>query len=671
MRPLFMFFCAAALTACGGSSNHTNKSSSSSSLSSAVASSTSSANTTSSSATSSSSVASAAQVAAITNPNATAATKNLYAFLGDHYGKRIISGQYGDEDIQWVKELTGKTPAIHGFDFMDYMPLRREKGANPQDTESAIDWVINKHGVVEFSWHWDAPADIYDEAYREDCKNVTGGDARWYKAFYSCASHFDLTAALDNPESDNYKAIVRDIDLIAVELKKLQDAGAPVLFRPLHEAAGEWFWWGKQGPEACKRLWKLLHDRLVQLHGINNLIWIWNDYGSEHGNAMDWYPGDAWVDIIAYDYPRAQSWPEYQTNHGDSHKIFGLAEVSGLPNPDNFNDASWSFFIGWNGLVETGNLKSFVKWVYNSNKVISLENLPSLIDYTPRNPSVAAADPAYQPDPDIDYGPKDNPTDNLAYGKPVTVSSTEADYGHIADYLTDGRSVTRWSSTYSDPQWVVVDLGSSQTIDRVEILWESARATDYTLEVSEDMAAWTTIKSVVDGKGSTDDWGHLASKGRYLRLSASKRATNYGVSIFEIRAYATTPQVKPNLALGKPVTVSSTEADFGNTADKATDGDTSTRWSSEYADPQWISVDLQSITSITGVKILWESAYAKAYKIEVSSDGVSWKEIYSTSASDGGTDLLDNLNESARYVRINCLTRATKWGDSIYEISVY
>jgi len=665
MRYLLCFLLAFSLLGCGGSDNTKTEPAASPSKSSEPSLSSSAMSSASSSAIN------PALTKSLINKAATPEAKNLHGFLADHFSHRIISGQYGDEDIKWIKELTGKTPAIHGFDFMDYTPVRKANGAMPADTENAIDWVVNKKGIVQFSWHWDAPADAYDEAYREECKNVTGGDARWWKAFYSCASNFDLTDALNNPDGEKYKAILRDIDLIAIELGKLQAAGVPVLWRPLHEAAGKWFWWGKQGPEPTKRLWKLLHERLVQTHGLNNLIWIWNDYGSEHGNAMEWYPGNEYVDIIAYDYPRATSWSEYQTNHGTSNTIFGLAEVSNFPNLANFNNAYWSFFIGWNGLIQNSNAKSFIKWTYNSNKVFTLENLPDLKNYVRRIPDTAAPDPTYASDPDLDFGPRDNPAGNLAFGKMVEVSSTEAEFGNVATHLTDGRSVTRWSSVYSDPQWVIVDLENSVTVDRIEILWQNARASDYTLDLSDDKTNWTTVKSVTGGKGSVDDWGNLASKARYVRLSASKRATVYGVSIFEIRAYSTTPIVLPNMALGKTVTVSSTETEFGNIASNAVDGDNSTRWSSTYSDPQWITVDLDEVKTISGVKILWESAYAKSYKIQASLDNTTWRDLFTTTTGDGGTDTLESITESARYVRIYCDLRATKWGNSIYEITIY
>lgn len=80
----------------------------------------------------------------------------------------------------------------------------------------------------------------------------------------------------------NYTLLIKDIDTIAVQLKKLQDNGVPVLFRPLHEAEGKWFWWGAQGPEPAKKLYKIVFDRLTRVHKLQNLVWVWNSV------AKDW-----------------------------------------------------------------------------------------------------------------------------------------------------------------------------------------------------------------------------------------------------------------------------------------------------------------------------------------------------------------------------------------------
>lgn len=221
--------------------------------------------------------------AALTNPNADAGAVKLYDYLRSIYGKNILSGQQEVTWADWVAEQTGKTPAIVGLDLMDYSPSRVEHGTSATTVEDAIAHA-GKGGIVSFVWHWNAPTGLYDTE-----------EHPWYSGFYTDATDFNIAATLADPAGANYTLIIRDIDAIAVQLKRLQDANVPVLFRPLHEAEGKWFWWGAQGPEACIELWNLLHDRLTNHHGINNLIWIWNSI------AADWYPGAETIDVLAAD----------------------------------------------------------------------------------------------------------------------------------------------------------------------------------------------------------------------------------------------------------------------------------------------------------------------------------------------------------------------------------
>ncbi|MBN1410976.1 MAG: discoidin domain-containing protein, partial [Spirochaetales bacterium] len=104
--------------------------------------------------------------------------------------------------------------------------------------------------------------------------------------------------------------------------------------------------------------------------------------------------------------------------------------------------------------------------------------------------------------------------------------------------------------------------------------------------------------------------------------------------------------------------------------DKAVDGSTSTRWASAFSDPQWIMVDLGAVYNITRVVLVWETACASAYQIQVSSDGTTWTTIYSTTSGDGGTDDL-SVSGTGRYVRVYCTARATGWGNSLWELEIY
>ncbi|WP_239483931.1 discoidin domain-containing protein [Paenibacillus sp. FSL R7-0216] len=121
-------------------------------------------------------------------------------------------------------------------------------------------------------------------------------------------------------------------------------------------------------------------------------------------------------------------------------------------------------------------------------------------------------------------------------------------------------------------------------------------------------------------------------------------------------------------------TVSSTVEGVGFESGKAVDGNQMTRWASrEGNDPEWIYVDLGSVQQITGVKLRWEVAYAKRYKIEISSDSGSpehWQEVYSTSSGDGGLDEIPLAPQAARYVRMYGIERGTPYGYSLYEFEV-
>ncbi|OMD36946.1 glycoside hydrolase family 5 [Paenibacillus borealis] len=125
-----------------------------------------------------------------------------------------------------------------------------------------------------------------------------------------------------------------------------------------------------------------------------------------------------------------------------------------------------------------------------------------------------------------------------------------------------------------------------------------------------------------------------------------------------------------NIALNKTATASSSE-DSTKTPDMAIDGNASTRWSSSYSDPQWISVDFGSAINVNGVMLNWEAAYAKAYQIQLSTDNSNWTTVFSTTTGDGGVDTISFATQSARYVRMYGTQRATEYGYSLWDFEVY
>jgi hypothetical protein len=260
----------------------------------------------------------------------------------------------------------------------------------------------------------------------------------------------------------------------------------------------------------------------------------------------------------------------------------------------------------------------------------------------------------------------------LSQGKPTTASSTE-NASFPASAATDGNTATRWSSAFSDPQWLQVDLGASATVSQVILQWEAAYATAFQIQTSTNASTWTTIYSTTTGTGGTQTL-NITGTGRYVRVYGTARATAYGYSLWEFQVYGTIGSSAgscgtSDAALNQPTTASSAEStSFPATA--ATDGNTGTRWSSAFSDPQWLQVDLGSSQSVCGVSLNWETAYATAFQIQTSTDASTWTTIYSTTTGTGGIQNL-TVSGTGRYVRVYGTARATQYGYSLWEFDIY
>ena len=257
----------------------------------------------------------------------------------------------------------------------------------------------------------------------------------------------------------------------------------------------------------------------------------------------------------------------------------------------------------------------------------------------------------------------------LSQGHPVTVSSTE-NASFPATAAVDGDPGTRWSSAVGDPQWIQVDLGASHAIGQVTLNWEAAYATAFTLQTSADGTNWTQIYATTTGTGGVQTLA-VTGNGRYVRLSGTQRATQFGYSLWEFQVFGTDTQTAcgtTNAAVGKTASASSTQS-AAFPASAAFDGDPGTRWSSAAADPQWIQVDLGSTRQICGTTLTWETAYAKSYQIQLSTNGSAWTNAFTTTTGAGGTEHA-TFTGAARYVRLNATVRATEWGYSLWEFAV-
>ena len=126
---------------------------------------------------------------------------------------------------------------------------------------------------------------------------------------------------------------------------------------------------------------------------------------------------------------------------------------------------------------------------------------------------------------------------NLALGRPAVASTSYS--GYPASNVTDGNAVSRWSSQFSDNQWIYVDLGSVYTINRVVLRWETAYGRSYKLQVSNDASTWSDVYSTTTGDGGVDDLTLAApASGRYVRMLGIQRGTIYGYSLWEFEVYA-------------------------------------------------------------------------------------------------------------------------------------
>ena len=336
--------------------------------------------------------------AALTNPNASAEAKNVYEFLLSIAGEKMLSGvQSGgtannNERVNQIYHMTGKHPALAGYDyiFLQYSP-----------TPSGWSWVVNygdisaakeqwqNNGLVNFMWHWNVPSS------KADWDNGKTGNFNGYN-FYSDKTSFSIVNAL-TPGTWENDFILQDIEKVAGYLKLLQDEGIPVIWRPLHEAAGNynlygktnnaWFWWGRGGAAACKQLWKLLRDKLEGEYGLDNLIWVWTldaTPGAEKEWAS-WYPGNDVVDIVGVDiYADDTDAKERQYKAAAAlsagHKMVTVSECGNIPEPIKCIAAGekWCWFMAWDLESYSLNTTAYWKNVMASSKVITRENMPSL-----------------------------------------------------------------------------------------------------------------------------------------------------------------------------------------------------------------------------------------------------------------------------------------------------
>ncbi len=321
------------------------------------------------------------------NPHANEETRQLYELLRYSFGRYCLSGQVckgglNGEEFRAVHAVSGKTPAILGLDLRDYGAGQILYGEQGDAVEKAIEF-HNAGGLVSFSWHWFSPHYLIDRDGR--LKN----DPSLGYTYYTDRSDLDLRRIMRGEDPAGKLSLDLDIMAIASQLKRLEENHVPVLWRPLHEGAGQWFWWGGSGPEIYKEFWVYLYQQLTEVYHCDNLIWVWSSM------EADWYPGDNYVDVIGDDIYAA---PHQYTPSIDRFtalseispqgKIIALTENGVLPETDGAlqANAGWAWFCTWEGKYAVADAAyssayteaDFVRDVYNRETVITLDELPAL-----------------------------------------------------------------------------------------------------------------------------------------------------------------------------------------------------------------------------------------------------------------------------------------------------
>lgn len=272
-------------------------------------------------------------------------TVRVYDFLVENYGNKMISGTMANvswniNEAEWVYHHSGKYPALNCFDYI-HLFASPANWINYEDTEVVEQW-WNANGLVAAMWHWNVP--------------VTPGSDNY--AFYTGETSFDISKAVQEGTYEN-DIVKADLERIADHLLLLQEKRIPVIWRPLHEAEGGWFWWGAKGAAPCKALWRMMFDTFKE-KGINNLIWVWT---SEIGDD-EWYPGDSYVDIIgrdAYSISTEQLQEEYAwMEQAYPDKIIALSEFGSADEMENQwnRGLKWSWFMSWYDFDRTNDTSS-------------------------------------------------------------------------------------------------------------------------------------------------------------------------------------------------------------------------------------------------------------------------------------------------------------------------
>lgn len=309
-------------------------------------------------------------------PDASPQAVELLDYLYDISGKNTLSGQHcaplvGSTTLSVVHRGTGKYPALFGQDFGFSYPGYWD-GINYR--QRIIDEAIQRHDqgfIITLMWHAVVPTQdepvTFDPFIRTENTPYRPTDEQWLE--------------LTTPGTNLNERWKSQVDVVAWFLKQLKNAGVPVLWRPYHEMNGRWFWWGaRPGENGYQKLWRMLYNRLVNFHGLNNLVWVFNanEVKEGVGDYELFYPGADVVDILATDvYSEGFNQLNYdQLTALAGNKPVALGEVGRPPSLEILeSQPKWTWFMRW-GQGGYGPGAVNYRELLGSERVLTLDNLP-------------------------------------------------------------------------------------------------------------------------------------------------------------------------------------------------------------------------------------------------------------------------------------------------------
>jgi mannan endo-1,4-beta-mannosidase len=326
------------------------------------------------------------------NPNATPEARALLREIAGISGHFTLTGQHNfpNHVSRWsdrIYDLTGKLPAIFGQDFGFSGGEDKDSVEGRSSMIEEAERQYRNGAVIALTWHAVRPTDDEPVTFRDSVQGHLT-DLEWNE--------------LLTPGTELYNRWVEQVDVIAGYLRRLQETGVPVLFRPYHEMNGNWFWWGgRLGEGGSAALYRQLYDRFVNVHHLNNLIWVWNvNSPSENaGSITSYYPGSRYADIVTMDIYGEFKQSYYKDMVGlAGEKPIALAEVGAMPSLEILtNQPKWTYFMMWSGLAEAANSPTQLQTIFHAPNMLNRGDPPSTANTSPSGISVASVTPNESP----------------------------------------------------------------------------------------------------------------------------------------------------------------------------------------------------------------------------------------------------------------------------------